>query len=158
MYNLYKSFILGGKLMSVVAMKASVARGNFSELLDDVEKRPIFINRKRENYIVLPLHLIRYSDPWKIKVTFGYDDTKEGRVYFTKNNIFPDLIGWGNTKAEAIRSFVESIVELSHDFYDKFHIYSLAPNRQQQIMPILKILSIIVSGGNISELIEEGKN
>ena len=143
--------------MSVVAIKASKAREHFSELLDDADKRPVFINRKREKYIVLPAHLICSSDSWKIKISFGYDDTEGERVYFTKNAIFPDIIGWGNSKPEAINSFSEGLTELCHDFYNNFHIYSLAPNRQQQIMPVLRLLSFIVRGGNISELIEEGK-
>ena len=144
--------------MSVIVMKASKARENFSELLDDAEKRPIFINRKREKYIVLPAHLISCSDSWKIKISFGYDITEGKRVYFTKNDIFPDVIGWGSTKSEAVSDFKEGVTDLCHDFYNNFHIYSLAPNRQQQIMPVLRLLSIIVSGGDISELIEEGKN
>ena len=144
--------------MAVVAMKASKAREKFSELLDDAEKRPVFINRKREKYIVLPAHLISCSDSWKIKISFGYDITEGKRVYFTKNDIFPDVIGWGNTKSEAVSSFSQRLTELCHEFYDNFHIYSAAPNRQQQIMPVLRILSSIVSGGKISEFIEAGKN
>ena len=145
--------------MSVVAIKSSKAREHFSELLDDADKRPVFINRKRDKYMVLPTHFISRSDSWKIKISFGYDDTEGERVYFTKNAVFPDIIGWGNSKSEAISSFSEGITELCHDFYNNFHIYSAAPNRQQQIMPVLRLLSIIVSGGNISELIiEEGKN
>ena len=144
--------------MNVVAIKASKARENFSELLDNAEKRPVFINRKREKYIVLPTHLISCSDSWKIKVSFGYDETEGERVYFTKNAVFPDVIGWGNTKSEAVNSFSEGIIELCHDFYNNFYLYSLAPNRQHQIMPVLRLLSIIVSGGNISDFIEEGKN
>ena len=144
--------------MSVVAMKASKARENFSEMLDDAGKRPIFINRKREKYVVLPAHLISCSDSWKIKVSFGYDDTEDERVYFTKNDIFPDIIGWGNSKIEAVNSFKNNLIELCNDFYSNFHLYSLAPNRQQQIMPVLRLLSMIVSGQDISMLIEEGKN
>ena len=144
--------------MGIVALQASKAREHFSELLDDAEKKPVFIKRKREKYMVLPAHLMSISDSWKIKISFGYDETEEGCVYFTKNTLFPDVIGWGNTKREAVRSFLEGITDLCHDFYDNFQIYSAAPNRQQQIIPVLRLLSTIVSGGNISDMIEEGKN
>lgn len=155
--------------MDIIAKKAAKARENFSEFLDEADKRPVFINRKRETYVVFPTQFINSHDPWKIKIRYGYDETEgassqlkqrqpKERVYFTKNDIFPDVIGWGNSKSEALRSFTEDLIALCYDFYDNFHIYSSIPCRQHQTMPVLKILSVIASGGDVTSIIEEGKS
>ncbi|MDR0311720.1 MAG: hypothetical protein LBJ21_09050 [Acidobacteriota bacterium] len=143
--------------MAIVATSASEARENFSEFLDNAGRKPEFISRRRETFIVIPTEIINQAGFGKIRIRFGYDDTEDGRVYFTKNVIFPDVIGWGNSKAEALNSFVEGLTALCMDFHNNFQLYASAPNRKNQIMPVVGILSIIAGGGNIADIIEAGR-
>ena len=144
--------------MGVVAKGASEARENFSMFLDESEKRPGFISRRRSTYVVIPSSVIEKIAPLKIMVAYCHDDMGTGRVYYTKNHIFPDVVGWGDTKAQALSSFIDGLKDFCNIFYEDFYSFSRAPNRQEQIFPVLAILSIMSNGGDISEIIEVGGN
>ena len=144
--------------MEVVAKGASEARKNFSLFLDEAEKRPGFINRRRSTYIVIPSNAIEKIASLKIKVAYCHDDMDAGRVYYTKNPVFPDVVGWGDTKEQALSSFVDGLKDFCSIFYEDFYGFSRAPNRQGQVFPVLAILSIMSNGGDVSEIIEDGGN
>ena len=138
----------------VTATRASEARENFSEFLDNAVNRPGFISRRRGTFVVLPMQVIQRAVPKKIKIGFGYNNTKNGRVYYTKNEVFPDVIGRGKTKEEAMSAFTKGLLAQCRDFYENFQLFSSAPERMERILPVLKVLTILADGGDVSDMLE----
>ena len=140
--------------MGVVATGVSEARGNFSAFLDDAGKKPGFIKRRRETFVVVSTAAIERAITKKINVSFAFDDTKDGRVFYTKNDVFPDVIGWGETTEKAQSSFIEGLADFCQIFYDNFSRYSEAPNRKGQVIYVLKVVSAMASGKDLLHLID----
>jgi len=131
-------------------------RSKFSEFLDNAAYGPEYIRRKRDVFAVVPSSLLEFAIPYVFAISFGYDTTKAGRIYFTKNNLIPDIIGFGDTKEKAIDSFVAEVENLCQDYRNNPQLYMIAPNRKKQVPAIIKASTILARGGDIREMIEAG--
>jgi hypothetical protein len=110
----------------------------------------------------MPDKYIEYFIPGKIKVYIEKDkeaaknpDKYDG-AYFAYGEVFEDIIGWGNTKDEALTAFKNNLIDFCKDFYENFSVYASAPNRKKQIPYVIKIVNHLARGGNISEIISGG--
>jgi len=131
-------------------------RSKLSEFLDNAAYGPEYIKRKRDVFTVVPSNLLEFAIPCVFTISFGYDNTKSGRIYFTKNDLIPDIIGFGDTKEKAIDSFVSDIKDLCQDYRNNPQLYMIAPNRKEQIPAILKASTILARGGDLREMIDTG--
>jgi len=145
--------------MDRYVMGAAEARENFSVFLDNAESRPSFINRRRSTFIVMPDSFFELLVPKKIKIIIEHDEEAEKNTdkydgaYFAYGDVFDDIIGWGNTKEEAVASFKDNLIEFCTAFYENFSVYAAAPNRKAQIPYVIKIVNHIGRGGELSDII-----
>jgi len=131
-------------------------RSKFSEFLDGAAYGPEYIKRKREVFTVVPSSLLEFAIPYVFTISFGCDNTKSGRVYFTKNDLIPDIIGFGDTKEKAVSSFIEEIKDLCRDYRKNPQLYMIAPNRKEQVPVIIKASTILARNGDIRDMIHVG--
>jgi len=131
-------------------------RSRFSEFLDNAAYGPEYIRRKRDVFTVVPSNLLEFAIPYVFTISFGYDSTKNGRIYFTKNDLIPDIIGFGDTKEKAIDSFIAGLEDLCRDYRKNPQLYMIAPNRKEQVPVIIKASTILARGGDIREMINTG--
>lgn len=129
-----------GKVINMdMVVNATQVRAHFSEFIDNVVRdKPQFMKRSRdviysfsENQIQLLL------EQYQFHVNVEQD---EDASYNVTDDKF-DLIGWGNTKEEAIIDFAEQLVDYAEEYYQEFALYSLAPNRKHHFPYILHILT-----------------
>jgi len=163
MYIMYIKImsIQGDGTMALIVKGVAEVRGNFSLFLDEADERPAFISRRRKNYMVIPDHVIAEMVPLSIKVSYEVDEDALNNpdidgAYIAECDVFRDVYGWGKTKEIALESFVEGLIGFCEVFYNDFESFSKAPNRKNEILPVIKIISILSRGGNIRELIKEG--
>ena len=73
----------------------------------------------------------------KIKLTVN----KDNNIYYTENEVLEDIIGWGNSKEEAINDFINFLIAYAHDYYDNVKEYSKTKRGKNDLPYILKIIN-----------------
>jgi predicted RNase H-like HicB family nuclease len=89
--------------------------------------------------------------PVSVSVRFIRDD--DG-MYYTDNSVLPDVIGFGETREDALASFIEGVLSFAYEYYDNFSFYRAAPNRASQAALVIRIISCYEQYGNIDVLIQ----
>ena len=150
----------GESIMEMIAKGVAEVRSNFSVFLDEADKRPALIKRRRTNYLVIPDTVLLEAVPLKIKLFYEYDEEAANTpnvdgAYVTTCDIFESVFGWGDTKEEAYESFKEGLIGFCQLAYNDFDFFSKDPTRKTEILPVIKIMSILSKGGEVDSLIEE---
>ena len=118
---------------------ASEVRKEWSSTIDTViRERPVFIQRTRDNLVMLDLATLRLAFS---HVTFDVSIFKEedGSVTCTEDHL--DLGENAGTKEACILQLVHAMRDYANDFYKEFSLWSKAPNRREHIPFVLKILA-----------------
>jgi hypothetical protein len=136
----------------MVSMSATSVRKEFSEFLDSAMRKPQFMKRRKQIYITIPYETLEILFPEKISFRL-YKDSDGS--YYTENTVFPDIIGYGLTREEAIGSFIEDIVLYAYEYNDNYALYSVSPNRSAHLPLVMKIVSLFERDGDIAALVEE---
>lgn len=137
--------------MAAVSSSATKVRQEFANFLDDARQRPQYIKRRSYQYIVLPVETFEALVPSGIELKTIND---EDGSYFTENKQFPDVIGFGSSKDEAISSFKEGLLSYSYEYYDQFLYYSVAPGRKEQAPTVLQLISHYERFGSIDKMVK----
>ena len=114
------------------------ARNNFSETFNStIYVKPQIIKKSKHDAI-----LIKQEEVFKILDSIKIDVTikKEDGTYFTSNEVMPDIIGWGNTKEEAIDDFIKFLDVYAHDYYDNYDAYSKTERGKRDLPYIFKVM------------------
>lgn len=70
-----------------------------------------------------------------------------------------DIIGWGDSKQEAIDDFINSLDVYAHDYYDNFQVYSKTARGKKDLPYVLRIISASELDDIKSMIIcQDGKN
>jgi hypothetical protein len=133
-----------------VSVSATEARGRFADLLDDARKRPQLIRRRRQSFVLMPVDDMTRFPSDKIHLRVVHEDG----IYVTENDEIDDVIGWGDTREEAIDSFLEDLVMFSYMYYDHFDEFITAPNRVGQWSIVLKVVSLLDGGLTPTDIVE----
>jgi hypothetical protein len=133
-----------------VSVSATEARGRFADLLDDARKRPQFVRRRRQSFVLMPVDDMTRLPPYKIHLRVVHEDG----IYVTENDEIDDVIGWGDTREEAIDGFLEDLVMFSYMYYDHFDEFITAPNRVGQWPIVLKVISLLDGGLSPADIVE----
>ncbi|MDR2610915.1 MAG: hypothetical protein LBC58_05610 [Clostridiales Family XIII bacterium] len=135
----------------MVAIKATDVRREFSEFLDEAIKKPQYTKRRKQIYITIPCETLDKIFPYKIRVTIKKDSDGS---YYSENDTLPDIIGYGATKDAALASLRDDLIAYSYEYNDNFPLYSVAPNRADDLPMVMKILSHYEKDGDISSIME----
>jgi hypothetical protein len=136
--------------MVSVIEKATEVRREFADFLDDAQRRPKFMKRRRQQYVVLPAEMLDVMAPQTVQVSLLSD---EDGTYFTDCPAVADVIGFGKSEQEALDSFAEGLVSFCYEYYDNFALYSAAPNRVAQLPLVTAVVSHYERSGSIADLI-----
>jgi predicted RNase H-like HicB family nuclease len=142
--------MIGAGMVSVSNSVTDVRQG-LAEFLDNARIRPQYIKRRNYEYIVLPTEMLETLMKSDIKVRIMPDDDK---TFYTENEMFSDIIGFGKTREEALRLFKNELVEYAYEYYEGYPMYSAAPNRAHQMAPVLKLIARYERYGDIDSLVE----
>ena len=118
---------------------ASEVRKEWSRTIDTViRERPVFIQRTRDNLIMLDLATLRAAF---LQIPFNVTVYKEedGSVTCVEDQL--DLVENASTEKECIRQLIGAMRDYANDFYQEFSLWSKAPNRRDHIPLVLKILA-----------------
>jgi hypothetical protein len=74
--------------------------------------------------------------------------------HYTESKALPDIIGFGTTKEDALRSFEEGAVSFAYEYYDNYPLYRASPNRAEQAAIIIKVISHNERFGSIANLLK----
>lgn len=134
----------------MLAINATEARKNWSEVIDQVvRKKPQFIRRTRD-YMVLAdnnfFEIILNAYEFSAK-TF---EEENGSITISLNEI--DLVENGENLEVAKINLANSILEYAEEFYADFDYWGSAPNRSKHIPYVFKAL-IINDSKKIGDLI-----
>ncbi|MDR1014336.1 MAG: hypothetical protein LBL86_05085 [Coriobacteriales bacterium] len=126
-------------------------RNGFADFLDDARTRPRYLKRRKSHYVLMT------SDDFDRLVSEDIDvktvaDDDGG--HYTESRALPDVIGFGATREDALRSFEEGAVSFAYEYYDNYALYSASPGRSGQAALITKILSHNERFGSIADLIK----
>jgi predicted RNase H-like HicB family nuclease len=139
------------EVFAMVAINATDVRREFSEFLDEAVKKPQYTRRRKQIYITIPCETLDRIFPYKIRVIIKKDS--DGG-YYSQNDMLPSIIGYGATKKAALESLREDLIAYAYEYNDNFPLYSVAPNRADDLPIVMKILSHYEKDGDISAVIE----
>ncbi|MDR0308495.1 MAG: hypothetical protein LBH87_01010 [Coriobacteriales bacterium] len=139
--------------MPDVSTTATEVRKDFADFLDEARLRPQYIKRRSYQYIVLPAETFEKLTP-DATVEVEFIEDEDGGI-FTNNSFFPDVIGFGADKADALDSFKEGLISYSYEYYENFPIFSVSPGRAEQATAVLRLISHFERHANIDDLVKE---
>jgi hypothetical protein len=137
--------------MVPVVEKATEVRKEFADFLDDAQRRPKFIKRRKYQYVVLSADMLDAMAPLSIDVKLLKD---EDGGFYTDCTAAPDVIGFGSSKQEALDSFADGLVSFCYEYYENFALYSATPNRVIQLPLVTKVVSRFERMSDITGLIK----
>ena len=119
-------------------LSVTEARNNFSETFNNtIYVKPQIIKKsKNDTLLIKKEEVFRILDSMKIDITIS----KEDGMFLTSNEIMPDIIGWGNTKEEAVDDFIEFLDAYAHDYYDNYDTYSKTERGKRDLPYIFKVI------------------
>jgi hypothetical protein len=138
-------------LVIPVTEQATEVRKDFADFLDDAQRRPKFIKRRKYQYVVLSTEMLDALAPQKVELQILSD---EGSGYYTECSVAPDVIGFGASEQETIESFANGLVSFCYEYYENFAFYSAAPNRIAQLPLVTKVVSHYERFHDIAALIK----
>jgi hypothetical protein len=150
MYVLY-DFHIQGASMPQVTEQASEVRNGFADFLDDARTRPRYLKRRKLHYVLITSDEFDRLVNEKIDVRIVADD--DGGHY-TESEALPDVIGFGATKEDALRSFEEGVLSFAYEYYDNYALYSASPGRSEQAAIITKAIAHNERFGSLVNLIK----
>lgn len=119
---------------------ATDVRTHFSQTIDyAVYHRPQFIRRTHNRVVLLSTDMLVSILPSAVLHLHVTPD-EDGSFLITAEEI-DDLIGVGNTQAEAEQNFVEILMEYAEEYYREYELYSRAPNRKSHLPYVLRVLA-----------------
>lgn len=144
-------------MTNITFISATDARKDWSQLIDDVvHEKPQFIRRRRDNFLMSDLNLIKdLLDVYNFTATRYVEN--DFSVTLSLNEI--DLVENGITEEDAKQNLAQGILEYAEDYYNNFHYWSATPNRKKHVPYVLKAL-ILQDTNKIGDLIQcrDGKN
>ena len=135
---------------------ASEVRKEWSSTIDAViRERPAFIQRTRDNLILLDIATLKLAFQYlRFELSFYYEEN--GSVTCTENQL--DLVENAETKEACIQKIIDAMRDYADDFYSEFALWSKAPNRKSHIPFILKILASTDEEIREDMICRDGKN
>jgi hypothetical protein len=137
--------------MVPVAEQATEVRKEFADFLDDAQRRPKFIKRRKYQYVLLSAEILEALAPVSLDVKLLKD---EDGGFYTDCTMAPDVIGFGASKQEALDSFADGLVSFCYEYYENFALYSAAPNRIAQLPLVTMVVSHFEQSKDILDLIK----
>ncbi len=137
---------------------ATDVRINFSKTLDNaVYSKPQFIRRTHNHVVMLGSEMLTALLS-EANIHLSFLKEEDGSIIVTCEEI-EDLIASGDTKEEAVKDFVNSIIEYAEEYYNEYELYSRAPNRKQHLPIVLRVLAAD-SAEDVKEMLvcQAGKN
>lgn len=135
---------------------ASDVRKEWSRTIDTaLRERPVFIQRTRDNLVLLDLATLRIIFR-QIRFNLSLHTEKDGSVTCTEEEL--DLVENAATKEACISRMIAAMQDYANDFYDEFALWSKAPNRQDHIPYVLKILASTDAEIREDIICHDGKN
>lgn len=135
---------------------ASEVRKEWSRTIDTViRERPVFIQRTRDNLIMLDLATFRLLFE-HIRFHVSVYTEKDGSVTCSEDDL--DLVENAASQEECIQQLITAMRDYADDFYREFALWSKAPNRRAHIPFVLKILASTNAEIREDVLCHDGKN
>lgn len=120
-------------------MSASEVRKEWSSTIDTaLREHPVFFQRTRDNLILLDVATLWLAFR-HLQFHLSFYEEENGSVTCTEEEL--DLVENAPTREECIRQMIGAMRDYANDFYNDFALWSKAPNRQDHISYVLKILS-----------------
>ena len=118
-------------------VNSSDARKNFSETISNaLFSKPQLIRRNKNDVVIASKDLVfDMLEHLRIELFIK----KDKNTYYTENNVLEDIIGWGNTKEEAIDDFVKALDVYAHDYYENFQLYSKTERGKKDLPYIFRV-------------------
>lgn len=118
---------------------ASEVRKEWSSTIDTViRERPVFIQRTRDNLVLLDIATLRLAFR-SLRFELSFYAEKDGSFTCTEDHL--DLVENAETKEACIDQMILAMRDYANDYYNEFALWSAAPNRKDQIPYVLKILA-----------------
>ena len=136
---------------------SSEVRKNFSETINNaLYSKPQLIRRNSNDLVLLGKDIVfNMLENLRIKLTIR----KDKNTYYTENEIFEDIIGWGNSKEEAIDDFVKFLDAYAHDYYNNFEIYSKTERGKKDLPYVFRVIcSTSIEDVKDMLICQDGKN
>ena len=112
---------------------ATEARNKFAEILDSALTKPVRINRRKTEYVTL--------DTQQLSDILTFTPVLEGEpndyVIFLKE--LPQILGFGNTKEEAITDLFLAIKDYTGIYLENMDDYYSAKNTKGQSLHVLAL-------------------
>ena len=137
--------------MSDIIEQASEVRNGFADFLDEARTRPKYFKRRKLQYVLMTVDEFDRLACTDIDVKAVKDDNGS---FYTKSKALPEVIGFGSTEQEALRSFEEGAVSFAYEYYDNYPLYSASPGRAEQAAIITKIVAHNERVGSITDLLK----
>ena len=120
-------------------VSASEVRKEWSSTIDAViRERPAFIQRTRDNLILLDIATLKLAF-MNLRFEMTFYQEADGSVTCVENQL--NLVENAETKEACIQRMIDAMRDYANDYYGEFALWSKAPNRQAHIPYILKILA-----------------
>ena len=118
---------------------ASEVRKEWSSTIDTaLREHPVFIQRTRDNLILLDIATLRLAFE-NLRFELILYPEKDGSVTLVESHL--DLVENAANKDSGIDQMIHALRDYACDFYSEFALWSKAPNRKSHIPYILKVLS-----------------
>ena len=120
-------------------ISATNARNSFSETFNNaIYVKPQIIKKSKNDALLIKQEeVFNILDSMKVDIVINKD--KDG-TFFTSNEVMPDIIGWGNSKEEAIDDFIKFLDVYAHDYYDNYETYSKTKRGKNDLPYIFKVM------------------
>lgn len=138
-------------------ISSSEVRKNFSETINNaLYSKPQLIKRNKNDILLVGKDIVfNMLENLRIKLIIK----KDKDMYYTENNVMEDIIGWGNTKEEAINDFVNFLDAYAHDYYENFQVYSKTERGKRDLPYVFRVICSTSMEDVKSMLIcQDGKN
>lgn len=111
-----------------IAIPATEARKNFAEILDDAIVKPVFINRRKNDYLTFSTNQLLVLLPITPQIE-GVD-----KDFVASINEVPQVLGFGTTVQGAVEDLSLALMDYSNIYLADFDNYYKAPNTQTQAL------------------------
>lgn len=138
-------------------ISSSEVRKNFSDTINNaIYSKPQLIKRNKNDVMLISKDTVfDMLENLRIKLVIK----KDKNTYYTENEVLEDIIGWGNTKQEAIDDFIKFLDIYAHDYYDNFQVYSKTERGKKDLPYVFRVICSTSLEDIKSMLIcQDGKN
>ena len=135
---------------------ASEVRKEWSSTIDTaLRERPVFIQRTRDNLVLLDISTLRLAfENLRFELIFYPEENNS--VTCVETHL--DLVENAATQEACISRMICALRDYANDYYNEFSLWSKAPNRKSHIPYILKILSSTDEEIREDMICRDGKN